>query len=65
LATIAFYDRVLVLDQGKLAEFDSPLNLYDREDSMFRSMCEAAHLDRETILKIRNEVPTIQEGYQS
>ncbi|KAI5452226.1 hypothetical protein NCC49_000792 [Naganishia albida] len=57
LATIAFYDRVLVLDQGTIAEFDTPLNLYDREDSTFRSMCEAAHLDRETILKIRNQGP--------
>jgi ATP-binding cassette subfamily C (CFTR/MRP) protein 1 len=55
LATIAFYDRVLVLDKGTIVEFDTPLSLYDQESSIFRSMCDAAQLDKEAILKIRNE----------
>lgn len=42
LATIAFYDRVLVLDKGTTVEFDTPLNLYEQESSIFRSMCNAA-----------------------
>jgi hypothetical protein len=56
---VAFYSRVLVIviGQGTIAEFDTPLNLYDREDSIFRSLCGAAYLDREAILKIRNEEP--------
>ncbi|KAJ9097144.1 hypothetical protein QFC21_004813 [Naganishia friedmannii] len=49
LATIAFYDRVLVLDQGSIVEFDTPLRLYDQETSLFNSMCRAANLSRDAI----------------
>ncbi|KAJ9111012.1 hypothetical protein QFC22_006657 [Naganishia vaughanmartiniae] len=55
LATIAFYDRVLVLEKGNVAEFDTPLNLYDQQDSIFRGMCDAANLDRDAILRIRDQ----------
>jgi ATP-binding cassette subfamily C (CFTR/MRP) protein 1 len=55
LATIAFYDRVLVLDQGTIVEFASPLTLYDQKISMFRGMCDAARLDRGTIQKMREQ----------
>ena len=34
------YDRLLVLDQGKLVEFDTPFNLIQREGSIFREMCQ-------------------------
>jgi ABC-type multidrug transport system fused ATPase/permease subunit len=39
LHTIIDYDRLLVLDQGKLAEFDTPFNLIHKEGGIFRSMC--------------------------
>ncbi|KAF8196185.1 P-loop containing nucleoside triphosphate hydrolase protein, partial [Mycena galopus ATCC 62051] len=39
LNTIAYYDRILVMDKGEVAEFDTVLNLYDKEDSIFRSLC--------------------------
>lgn len=35
-----FYDRVLVLDKGEVAEYDTPLALLENPDSVFRSMCE-------------------------
>lgn len=38
LDTIAFYDRVLVMSDGKVAEYDTPLALFDKENSIFRSM---------------------------
>jgi ATP-binding cassette subfamily C (CFTR/MRP) protein 1 len=44
----------MVLDKGTIAEFDTPLNLYDQESSIFRGMCDAAQLDRSAIVKIRN-----------
>ena len=41
------------MDAGQIAEFDHPLVLFDRPDSIFRSMCDAAKLSREAILRIR------------
>ena len=40
LQTIIDYDKVLVLDKGRLVEFDSPWELIAREESIFRGMCE-------------------------
>ncbi|KAG0232234.1 hypothetical protein BGW42_008288 [Actinomortierella wolfii] len=40
LRTIADYDRVLVMDAGVIAEYDTPLNLMRKEGGIFRSMCE-------------------------
>ncbi|KAI5122830.1 hypothetical protein M0805_003125 [Coniferiporia weirii] len=57
LNTIVYYDRVLVMDSGVVAEFDTPLNLFDKEDSIFRSLCDEAGLTRLDILRIRGEVP--------
>lgn len=40
LQTVAYYDRILVLDAGEVAEFDTPLTLFDTRDSIFRSLCD-------------------------
>ncbi|KAI8057636.1 hypothetical protein BDF22DRAFT_661756 [Syncephalis plumigaleata] len=40
LRTIIDYDKVLVMDSGRLAEFDSPSVLIQRKDSLFRRLCE-------------------------
>lgn len=53
LNTIVYYDRILVMDGGKVAEFDTPLHLFDREDSIFRSLCNEAGLSRQDIIRIR------------
>ncbi|KAJ7589468.1 multidrug resistance-associated ABC transporter [Mycena floridula] len=55
LNTIAYYDRVIVMDSGKIAEMDTVLNLFDKEDSIFRSLCNEANLKRSDILRIRDE----------
>lgn len=55
LATIAYYDRVLVLESGKVSEYGTPLALYDQRGSIFRGMCGAASLDREMIVKFRDQ----------
>ena len=39
LRTVIDYDRLIVLDRGELAEFDTPLNLIQKEGGIFRSMC--------------------------
>ncbi|KAJ1799855.1 hypothetical protein LPJ59_001535 [Coemansia sp. RSA 2399] len=40
LRTIVDYDRVLVLDGGKVAEFDTPQQLLQQKDSQFYSLCQ-------------------------
>ncbi|KAF2259014.1 P-loop containing nucleoside triphosphate hydrolase protein [Lojkania enalia] len=47
LKTIIHYDRVLVMDAGRIAELDTPLNLYDREGGIFRSMCDKSNISRD------------------
>ena len=41
LATIAAFDKVLVLDKGEVLEYDSPLDLMQKEGSAFRGLCMA------------------------
>ncbi|KAK7002404.1 oligomycin resistance ATP-dependent permease YOR1 [Favolaschia claudopus] len=55
LNTIIYYDRILVMDAGKVAEFDTVMNLFNKADSIFRSLCDQASLSREDILRIRAE----------
>ncbi|KAI8337487.1 P-loop containing nucleoside triphosphate hydrolase protein [Chlamydoabsidia padenii] len=40
LRTVLDMDRILVLDAGKLVEFDDPYTLITRENGAFKSMCE-------------------------
>ena len=54
-----YYDRILVMDAGQVAEFDTPLNLFDKEDSIFRSLCNEAGLTRQDILRIRASVTPV------
>lgn len=38
LNTIIQYDRIMVLDKGTIVEFDTPLNLLERDDSFFANL---------------------------
>lgn len=42
--TVMNSDRILVLDKGKVAEFDSPKELLTRKTSMFYSLAKEAGL---------------------
>ncbi|EIW82712.1 multidrug resistance-associated ABC transporter [Coniophora puteana RWD-64-598 SS2] len=39
LRTVIDYDRLIVLDKGEIAEFDTPMNLIQKENGIFRTMC--------------------------
>ena len=50
LQTIIDYDKVLVLDKGKVIEYDSPWELISREGGIFRGMCEMSG-DLDTLME--------------
>ncbi|QIW99583.1 hypothetical protein AMS68_005101 [Peltaster fructicola] len=50
LKTIIGYDRILVVDAGTVADFDTPLALFDQGGS-FRSMCERSGITRHDLLQ--------------
>ena len=43
LHTIADSDKIMVLDQGEVAEFDSPQRLMATEGSIYRSLVEESN----------------------
>ncbi|KAG7451077.1 ABC protein [Guyanagaster necrorhizus] len=49
LRTIISYDRVLVLEEGQIAEFDSPSNLFLHEDGIFRGLCDRSNISFDDI----------------
>ncbi|PWN53455.1 putative YOR1-ABC transporter [Violaceomyces palustris] len=51
LRTILSYDRIAVFHQGQLAEYDSPLNLFDRAGGIFHEMCQRSNISREDIIR--------------
>lgn len=57
LRTIIDYDRVLVLDQGTIAEFDTPYNLLctDAGVGMFKGMCEKSG-EMDTLIQMATTV---------
>jgi len=48
LRTIINYDRICVMDQGKIAELDTPENLY-KLGGIFRGMCDRGGIRKEDI----------------
>jgi ABC-type multidrug transport system fused ATPase/permease subunit len=42
LSTIADFDRILVLDEGRIVEYDTPRALFEKKDGVFRGMVETS-----------------------
>ncbi|KAL1744151.1 P-loop containing nucleoside triphosphate hydrolase protein [Schizophyllum fasciatum] len=53
LNTIAYYDKIIVMDDGQVAEVGAVLELFDQDHSIFRSLCNEAKLTRADIERIR------------
>ncbi|KAF1914976.1 P-loop containing nucleoside triphosphate hydrolase protein [Ampelomyces quisqualis] len=49
LKTVLQFDKICVMDQGQIAELDTPIHLYDA-GGIFRSMCERSGIRREDVL---------------
>lgn len=54
LKTIINYDRICVMDQGRIAELDAPLQLWE-EGGIFRSMCDRSAIRREDFDEMKLE----------
>ncbi|KAL9580548.1 MAG: hypothetical protein Q9212_004426 [Teloschistes hypoglaucus] len=54
LKTIINYDRICVMDQGRIAELDQPLRLWE-EGGIFRSMCDRSGIRREDFEEMKLE----------
>lgn len=57
LKTVIDYDRLIVLDKGTVAEFDTPFNLLKKEDGIFRNMCLKSGMfaELETAARVKAE----------
>ncbi|EIN08192.1 multidrug resistance-associated ABC transporter [Punctularia strigosozonata HHB-11173 SS5] len=51
LRTVIDYNRVMVLDQGRMVEFDSPKTLLSDPSSKFYSLCKATGKEEFAVLK--------------
>ena len=40
LQTVAYYDRIIVMDHGQIVESGTPLSLFEDTASLFRQMCD-------------------------
>lgn len=55
LKTIIGYDRICVMDSGRIAELDTPLELW-KQGGIFRSMCARSGIRMEDIHGAREEI---------
>ena len=51
LRTVIDYNRVMLLEDGKIAEFDTPANLLANRDSKFYALCKATGKEEFSTLK--------------
>jgi ABC-type multidrug transport system fused ATPase/permease subunit len=56
LRTIIGYDRICVMDAGRIAELDTPLELWKKEDGIFRGMCDRSGIRVEDIESAKLEL---------
>jgi ATP-binding cassette subfamily C (CFTR/MRP) protein 1 len=61
LKTIIGYDRILVMDAGRVAELDRPIDLYD-QGGIFRGMCDRSGIRREDFFASEEARWVAEEG---
>ncbi|XWX00119.1 hypothetical protein V2A60_008136 [Cordyceps javanica] len=59
LRTIIGYDRICVMDAGRIAELDTPANLYRNADGIFRGMCDRSGISLVDIETAAHTMATI------
>ncbi|KAI0503298.1 ABC transporter family protein [Xylaria bambusicola] len=56
LRTIIGYDRICVMDAGRIAELGTPLELWNIKDGIFRGMCERSGIRHEDLVTAVNSL---------
>ncbi|KAI1824635.1 ABC transporter family protein [Xylaria intraflava] len=56
LRTIIGYDRICVMDAGRIAELGTPLELWEIEDGIFRGMCERSGINQGDLIAAAADV---------
>jgi ABC-type multidrug transport system fused ATPase/permease subunit len=51
LRTVIDYNRVMLLEDGKIVEFDTPVNLLVNKESRFYALCKATGKEEFSTLK--------------
>ncbi|KAG6381932.1 ABC transporter [Boletus reticuloceps] len=59
LRTVISYDRICVLNAGTIVEFDTPANLFEIPDGIFRGMCDRSSISLEDILSTSSMSPVV------
>ncbi|CUA72234.1 hypothetical protein RSOLAG22IIIB_00899 [Rhizoctonia solani] len=54
LQTIIGYDKICVIDGGRVEEFDTPAKLFENKDSIFYGMCQSSGITYEDITNATN-----------
>lgn len=62
LRTIIGYDRICVMDKGRIAEMGPPLELWKREGGIFRGMCDRSGIRVEDIHGAREELEGVGDN---
>lgn len=61
LRTIIGYDRICVMDQGRIAELGEPGQLWKMEGSIFRGMCDRSGIRAEDIQGAREDLMAAEQ----
>ncbi|ATY63064.1 multidrug resistance-associated 5 [Cordyceps militaris] len=62
LRTIIGYDRICVMDTGRISELDTPANLYRNADGIFRGMCDRSGISLGDIEMAARTMATIDSS---
>ncbi|KAI0201322.1 P-loop containing nucleoside triphosphate hydrolase protein [Astrocystis sublimbata] len=62
LRTIIGYDRICVMDAGRIAELGTPLELWEVEGGIFRGMCERSGIRHEDLVASMGATRALAEG---
>ncbi|EQB43782.1 ABC transporter [Colletotrichum gloeosporioides Cg-14] len=65
LRTIIGYDRICVMDAGRIAELDTPLALWQCEGGIFRGMCDRSGIRLEDIRGASEEMGSKDQAGES